>query len=367
MFSDLDTRHMRRALELAELGRYSSQPNPRVGCVIARGEEVVGEGSHLLAGQAHAEVNALKMADEKARGAIAYVTLEPHCFHGKTPPCTDALIKAGVKRVVCGALDPNPKVHGEGIRQLLAAGIETQSGLLEQQARELNAGFEKRMRTGQPRVIVKLAASLDGRTALANGASRWITGEEARADVQRLRAESGAVVTGVNTVLMDDPQLNVREPSIDTRGRQPLKVILDSKLRAPTSARIFLDGSVLIATAPENVQKGVVRYGKATQLFGVNLDDRGHIDLRDALTELGRRECNDVLIESGPTLAGRVVAEGLADVLVVYVAPVALGDSARPLLHLPRLERMDGALQFSLQQALPLGRDLKLTYVPQAR
>jgi diaminohydroxyphosphoribosylaminopyrimidine deaminase / 5-amino-6-(5-phosphoribosylamino)uracil reductase len=355
---------MQRALELAELGRYSSQPNPRVGCVIAHGEEIVGEGSHLLAGDAHAEVNALSMAGERARGGTAYVTLEPHCFHGKTPPCTDALIKAGIKRVVCGTLDPNPKVHGNGIRQLQAAGIEAQAGLLEEQARELNVGFEKRMRTGQPRVVVKLAASLDGRTALANGTSRWITGEEARADVQRLRAECGAVITGVNTVLVDDPQLNVRDAAIHTRGRQPLKVIVDSKLRTPATARIFSERPLLIATARTSLDRAAALQAKGAGLFAAELDHRGQVDLRHLLTELGDRQCNDVLIESGPTLAGRFVEEGLADVIVIYLAPIALGDAARPLLHLPALERMDAALQFSLKQALPLGRDLKLTYVP---
>jgi len=367
MFSDLDTRHMQRALELAELGRYSSQPNPRVGCVIAQGAEAVGEGSHLIAGQAHAEVNALKMAGERARGATAYVTLEPHCFHGKTPPCTDALIRAGIKRVVCGVLDPNPKVSGEGVRQLQAAGIETQVGLLEQQARELNVGFEKRMRTGLPRVIVKLAASLDGRTALANGTSKWITGEAARTDVQRLRAECGAIVTGINTVLADDPQLNVRDASIDTRGRQLLKVILDSNLRTPASARISADGSVLIATSARDIEQRRSAYPKSIELLNVATVEEGRLDLHAVLVELGRRQCNDVLVEAGPTLAGRFIADGLADVVIVYVAPVALGDAARPLLHLPRLERMDAALQFSLKQALPIGRDLKLTYVPQAR
>jgi diaminohydroxyphosphoribosylaminopyrimidine deaminase / 5-amino-6-(5-phosphoribosylamino)uracil reductase len=367
MFSDLDTHHMQRALELAELGRYSSQPNPRVGCVIAHGAEVVGEGSHLIAGQAHAEANALKMAGERARGATAYVTLEPHCFHGKTPPCTDALIRAGIKRVVCGVLDPNPKVSGEGIRQLQAAGIETQVGLLEPQARELNAGFEKRMRFGLPRVIVKLAASLDGRTALSNGASKWITGEAARVDVQRLRAECGAIVTGINTVLADDPQMNVRDDSIDMGGRQPLKVIVDSNLRTPIAARISAEGSVLIATSAADIEQRRGDYAKNVELLEVAALEEGRVDLHAVVVELGRRQCNDVLVEAGPTLAGRFVAEGLADVVIVYVAPVALGDAARPLLHLPRLERMDGALQFILKQALPIGRDLKLTYVPQAR
>jgi diaminohydroxyphosphoribosylaminopyrimidine deaminase/5-amino-6-(5-phosphoribosylamino)uracil reductase len=365
MFSEADIRHMQRALELAELGRYSSHPNPRVGCVIAHGEQIVGEGSHLVAGQAHAEVNALNMAGERARGATVYVTLEPHCFHGKTPPCTDALIRAAVKRVICGALDPNPQVHGEGIRRLQGAGIEVRSGLLEKRASELNAGFEKRMRTGIPRVIVKLAASLDGRTALASGASRWITGEEARADVQRLRAECSAVLTGVNTVLADDPQLNVRDPSIDLRGRRPLKVIVDSKLRTPAQARILAQGATLIATACATEAHELQATG--AELYTAAADDGGRVDLRALLVELGRRQCNDVLIEAGPTLAGRFIEQKLADLLIVYTAPIVLGDAARPLLHLPALERMDDALQFSLKQALPLGRDLKLIYVPQAR
>jgi diaminohydroxyphosphoribosylaminopyrimidine deaminase / 5-amino-6-(5-phosphoribosylamino)uracil reductase len=214
--------------------------------------------------------------------------------------------------------------------------------------------------------VVKLAASLDGRTALANGASRWITGEQSRADVQRLRAECGVIVTGVNTVLADDPQLNVRDPAIETRGHQPLKVILDSKLRTPTSARIFANGAVVIATSRENVARGRGLYARA-ELLALNSDDGGCLDLPEVLKELGRRQCNDALIEAGATLAGRFIAQGLVDVLIVYMAPLALGDAARPLLHLPQLERMDDALQFELKQALPLGRDLKLTYVPQVR
>jgi diaminohydroxyphosphoribosylaminopyrimidine deaminase/5-amino-6-(5-phosphoribosylamino)uracil reductase len=213
---------MRRAIELAWLGRYTTHPNPRVGCVIANGERVVGEGWHRKAGAAHAEPIALEQAGEAARGACAYVTLEPHSFHGKTPPCTEALIRAGIARVVCGMLDPNPKVHGEGIRQLQAAGIATEVGVLAEESRALNLGFQKRMETGLPRVIVKMGASLDGRIALANGESRWITSDAARQDVQRLRASVSAVMTGIGTVITDDPQLTVRDASIDMAGRSLL-------------------------------------------------------------------------------------------------------------------------------------------------
>ena len=231
MFSDVDHRMMQRALELARFGLFTTQPNPRVGCVIAVGERIVGEGWHRKSGEAHAEPLALQAAGEHARGATAYVTLEPHCHQSRTPPCTEALIRAGVTRVVCATLDFNPEVHGQGVAQLRAAGVQVDVGLLQAESRELNAGFDRRMQSGMPRVTVKIAASLDGRTALANGESRWITGEAARADVQRLRAATGAVLTGIGTVLADDPQLTVRDPAIDTLGRQPIRAVVDSTLR----------------------------------------------------------------------------------------------------------------------------------------
>ncbi|MET0657273.1 MAG: bifunctional diaminohydroxyphosphoribosylaminopyrimidine deaminase/5-amino-6-(5-phosphoribosylamino)uracil reductase RibD, partial [Steroidobacteraceae bacterium] len=239
MFTPIDHQHMARALELAERGRYTTQPNPRVGCVIAQGERLVGEGWHRKKGEAHAEPLALAAAAEQARGATAYVTLEPHCFHSRTPPCTDALIKAGVRRVVCAMVDPHPLVAGAGIEQLRAAGVAVDVGLLEQSAIALNRGFVKRHRAGLPFVTVKLASSADGRTALANGVSHWITGPEARADVQRLRATSCAIVTGIDTVASDDPSLTVRDPTIDTLGRQPLRVVLDTSLRLSERAKLL--------------------------------------------------------------------------------------------------------------------------------
>lgn len=370
MFTDFDHRMMRRALELAALGLYSTHPNPRVGCVVVQGDRIVGEGSHRKAGEVHAEPIALQAAADAARGSTVYVTLEPHCHHSRTPPCTDALIRAGVKRVVCGALDPNPQVHGAGMRQLAQAGVEIATGLLEAEARELNAGFEKRMTTGLPRVIVKIAASLDGRVALANGTSRWITGKAARADVQRLRAASSAVLTGIQTVLSDDPQLTVRDPDIDTLGRQPLRVVLDSKLRTPATSRMFKEqGDTLVFTdeaslaGARRADAGSIE-GAGGKLAGVPLDSAGHVDLGSVLTELGRRQCNDILIEAGPTLAGRFMELGLVDELIVYFAPVLLGPDARAMLQLPRIESMNDRLEWRLHASAQIGSDMKLVLRP---
>ncbi|MGH8189168.1 MAG: bifunctional diaminohydroxyphosphoribosylaminopyrimidine deaminase/5-amino-6-(5-phosphoribosylamino)uracil reductase RibD, partial [Steroidobacteraceae bacterium] len=321
-WTEFDRAMMRRAIELAERGRYSTQPNPRVGCVITQGERIVGEGWHRKSGEAHAEVLALDSAGAAARGGTAYVTLEPHCYQSRNPPCTDALIRAGVRRVACGALDPNPQVHGAGLKQLEAAGVQAEAGLLGDDVRELNLGFEKRIRTGRPRVRVKIAASLDGRVALANGASRWITGEAARADVQRLRAESSAVLTGIETVLADDPQLNVRDPAIDLLGRQPLRVVLDSRLRMPHAARMLeAEGAVLVFAAQEHLGSAAKLAAAGVKVLAGPLAEDGRIALGHVLEELGRRQCNDVLVEAGPTLAGQFLQLGLADELIVYLAP----------------------------------------------
>jgi diaminohydroxyphosphoribosylaminopyrimidine deaminase/5-amino-6-(5-phosphoribosylamino)uracil reductase len=364
MFSSFDERMMQRAIELAERGRYSTHPNPRVGCVIVQGERIVGEGAHLKAGEPHAEVFALRAAGAQAKGATAYVTLEPHSHQGRTPPCTEALIRAGVSRVVCGMVDPNPRVCGDGIRQLREAGIEVSSGLLEEQVRELNPGFEKRMRTGLPRVVVKIAASLDGRVALATGESRWITGEAARADVQKLRAASSAVLTGIETVLADDPQLTVRDPSLDTRGRQPLRVVLDSKLRMPGAARMLKEaGETLILTASSDAVRAaeLQRAGASVVLVQGGADG---LSLSDVLRELGARQCNDVLVEAGPTLAGRFLELGLADELIVYLAPKLLGPQAKPMLQLPALQDLAHSPRFRLKRSEQIGDDLKLTLLP---
>lgn len=360
-----DERMMRRAIELAQLGRYTTDPNPRVGCVITRDTRVVGEGWHRKSGEAHAEALALVAAGEAARGATAYVTLEPHCHRSRTPPCTDALIRAGVQRVVCGMLDPNPQVHGAGVAQLNAAGIAVQSGVLEAAVRELNLGFEKRMASGLPRVIVKIAMSLDGRVALANGVSKWITGEQARADVQHLRAAASAVLTGIETVIADDPQLNVRDPSIELLGRQPLRVVLDTRLRVAPAARVFRGpGRALVFTAPERLAQVNALQQAGAEVLGVPLDTDGHVDLQNVLTELGRRECNEVLVEAGPTLAGRFLQLGLADELIVYIAPIVLGPEARAMALLPPLYRIEDVLRYTLRGMERIGADVKLTLRP---
>jgi diaminohydroxyphosphoribosylaminopyrimidine deaminase/5-amino-6-(5-phosphoribosylamino)uracil reductase len=361
-FTAIDHHHMRRAIELAWLGRFSTHPNPRVGCVIAQGERIVGEGWHRQAGQAHAEVLALRAAGDAAKGATAYVTLEPHGFHGKTPPCTEALIRAGIVRVVCAVLDPNPKVHGDGIRQLQQAGVRCDVGLLAEDAAALNRGFDQRMRTGLPRVTVKVAATLDGRTALANGASQWITGEAARADVQRLRAAASAIVTGVQTVIADDPQLNVRDASLDLAGRAPLRVILDTQLRTSPAAKVFsTQGGVIVATACDDATRAEALRGAGAEVLRVGADAQGRVSLPEVLRELGRRECNDVLVEAGSELSGEIIAQGLCDELIVYLAPKLFGPDARPLFALPALQRVQDSLQFQFLGAEPIGPDLKLT------
>lgn len=362
-FSAVDTQMMRRAIALAEQGRYSTPPNPRVGCVIAQDERVVGEGAHLQSGGLHAEALALAAAGAAARGATAYVTLEPHSHASRTPPCSQALIRAGVQRVVCGMLDPNPHVLGNGVRQMQDAGLQVEVGLLEAEVRELNLGFIKRMQSGLPRVRVKIAASLDGRVALANGESRWITGERARADVQRLRAESSAVLTGIGTALADDPQLNVRDTTLATRGRQPLRVVLDSTLRLPATARMLvLPGSTLIITTRSGAPADVLRRAGVEVLTASS--SQGGIDLAAVLQELGRRECNDVLVEAGPTLAGRFIELGLCDELIVYFAPKLLGADARPLAVLPALTHLEQAPLFRLHDCVSLGDDVRLIYRP---
>lgn len=375
MFSSFDERMMQRAIELAALGRHTTPPNPSVGCVVTQGDRVVGEGWHRKWGEPHAEPLALQAAGEQTKGATVYVTLEPHSYQGRTPPCTDALIRAGVRRVVIGVLDANPKVSGDGVRQLQAAGIDVQVGLLADAARELNLGFEKRMVTGLPRLIVKSAISLDGRIALANGQSKWITGEAARADVQRLRSRMSAVLTSVDTLLADDPQLNVRDPSIDMLGRQPLRVVLDSKLRTPpTAAMLKLPGETLVFTgATADASGGAPSLSAKTaaaadelrragaDVIAASLDPFDRIDLDYVLRELGRRMCNDVLVEAGPTLVGRILQLGLADEVIAYVAPMLLGPDARAMANLPPLQALDQAQRYTMHAVERIGDDVKLT------
>jgi len=350
---------MARALELAEQGLNTTDPNPRVGCVIAR-TKIVGEGWHERAGQAHAEVIALVMAGEASRGATVYVTLEPCTHFGRTPPCVDALVKAGVGRVVCAMVDPNPRVRGTGIAKLQAADIRVESGLCEAEARALNPGYISRMERGVPWVRLKLAASLDGRTALANGASRWITSEESRADVQRWRARSSLILTGSGTVLKDNPRLDVRASNNPKEDRQPLRVILDTELRTPLQARILdAPGRALILTAPSSGQRGGEFDTRGVPIETMPRGTEG-LDLRAVLNRLSEMEANEVWVESGPRLAGALVAEGLVDEVVVYLAPSALGSAAQGMFALPVFTALEQRVKLEFRDVRRIGPDLRI-------
>ena len=355
-----DQAFMARALRLAARGRCTTHPNPRVGCVLVRDGRILAEAWHERAGGLHAEAAALARLEESAAGATAYVTLEPCSHEGRTPPCAPALVEAGVARVVVPALDPNPRVSGRGAAILRAAGIAVDIGPLAAEARALNAGFFSRMETGRPRILVKLAASLDGRTAMASGESRWITAAEARADVHRLRAECSAVLSGIGTVLADDPSLTVRLEDRESGGRQPLRVVLDSSLRMPSSARMLaLPGDTLVFTAARASERRAVLESAGATVENVPAV-RGGLDLKAVATRLGELECNDVLVEAGPRLAGAWVSSGLADGLVLYLAPHLLGHEGRPLVEVPGLERMSERLQLRVRRLRQIGRDLRL-------
>lgn len=352
---------MARALTLARRGLYGTDPNPRVGCVLVRDGEIVGEGWHARAGEPHAEVIALDAAGDRARGATAYVTLEPCCHYGRTPPCTDALLSAGITRLVAAMSDPNPQVAGKGLATLRDAGIMVECGLLETEARALNPGFIQRMTQGRPFVRVKLAMSLDGRTALASGESRWLTGEAARQDVQRLRARSSAILTGSGTVLTDDPGLDVRLPEVE---RQPLRVILDTGLRTPPTARTLrLPGSVLIFTAVADPVLQAPLRAAGVEITKVPRVDRG-LNLHAVMTELARRECNEIQVECGPILAGALLQAGLLDELVIYLAPLLLGDKARGLFQLPELTRMSDRTELETVEMRAVGKDWRVRFKP---
>ncbi len=365
--TDTDARLMARALELARRGHYSTSPNPRVGCVIARDGEVIAENWHRRAGEAHAEAGALEQLHSSggdARGATAYVTLEPCSHFGRTPPCCDSLIVAGVARVVVAMTDPNPLVSGRGIERLRAAGIKVDIGLMQAEAEALNPGFIRRMREGLPQVRIKLAMSLDGRTAMASGESQWITGPKARADVQRLRAASCAIVTGVDTLLHDDAALTVRPEQFapERTGefwRQPLRVVLDSKLRTPVDGRLFAGGGpVLIVAANRDAEKQAALEEQGAEVLYLP-DAQGRVDLAALLHELGERQCNEVLVEAGATLAGRFIAEDLAQQLTVYMAPTLMGSAARPLLQLP-LEAMAQQRRLQIEEMRAVGDDWRI-------
>jgi len=416
-FSATDHAHMARALRLAEHGLYTTQPNPRVGCVIAHGESIVGEGWHERAGAPHAEVFALRQAGERARGATVYVTLEPCSHFGRTPPCADALIAAGVSRVVAASDDPNPRVAGEGFRRLVGAGIAAETGLMREPARELNRGFFSRMERRRPWVRVKLAMSLDGRTAMANGTSKWISGEAARADVQRWRARSSAILTGSGTVLVDNPRLTVRNldaRSLEDQGAKdqgegdraaapleplsarergwgegpaeperkgetrpspgpaghplpvgegqsnvsPLRVVLDRGLRTPRNSNL-LDGSVPTLILHGADAKSHDDRFTRVELASVPLRD-GRLDLFAAFALFAGRGVNELQVEAGPTLCGALFAAGLVDELLLYVAPILLGDQARPLLALPGLDAIESARRLRVVDRRSVGNDQRL-------
>lgn len=351
---------MLRALRLAERGLNTTTPNPRVGCVITDSHgQVVGEGFHRKAGEAHAEVNALSAAGENARGATVYVTLEPCSHYGKTGPCADALIQAGVARVVYAMEDPNPQVAGEGLARIKAAGIAVDGPLLEEDARQLNIGFVQRMTRGRPFVRCKMAMSLDGRTAMASGESKWITGPDARADVQRLRARSCAIITGVESVINDNPALTVR---LGENDRQPLRVILDSRGRCPKKAEILDQPGTTVIASLEGADLSSIEAGEFREVWRMP-EKKGGIDLTALVRKLADEGCNEILVETGATLAGAFVAEGLVDEFVVYMAPMLMGSEARPLFQLP-IGKMSGQLPLNIQDIRAVGPDWRIIALP---
>lgn len=364
MLSGSDHGHMARALQLAARGLYGTDPNPRVGCVLVRGDRVVGEGWHERAGDPHAEVNALRAAGEAARGATAYITLEPCCHQGRTGPCTRALMSAGVSRVVAAMEDPNPRVAGRGLAELRAAGIKVATGLLGHAARALNPGFVSRMARGRPFVRCKVAASVDGRTAMASGESRWITGEAARADVHRLRARSSAIMTGVGTVLADDPALTVRGARLtgdDGIARQPLRVVLDSGLRMPSTARLLKEpGETVVFTIREDDSRARELRDAGARVETV-VAHVGRVALRQVLERLAAREVNELHLEAGPTLCGALAGAGLVDEFVFYIAPSLMGTDARGMFNLPGVARMSQRLALAFTDVRTVGDDLRVT------
>ncbi|MDD3528514.1 MAG: bifunctional diaminohydroxyphosphoribosylaminopyrimidine deaminase/5-amino-6-(5-phosphoribosylamino)uracil reductase RibD [Gallionellaceae bacterium] len=359
-FSAADHGHMARAIRLAEQGLNTATPNPRVGCVIVRDGEVVGEGWHARAGEPHAEVHALLRAGARARGATVYVSLEPCSHHGRTPPCANALIDAGVARVVAAMTDPNPRVAGQGIQLLTLAGIRAEVGLMEAEARELNVGFVARMTRGRPWLRLKTASSLDGKTALENGESKWLTGPSARADVQHWRARACAILTGSGTVLADDPELNVR---LEGTARQPLRVIVDSTLRTPPTARILAGGGVLVACAADDPARQAALAAAGAEVIHLP-GPAGRVGLTMLLMELARRGINEVHVEAGATLNGTLLAAGLVDEWVAYMAPMVIGHHARGLFDLPALTDMAERRGFALRDVARVGGDLRLVLRP---
>ncbi|MFZ2973397.1 MAG: bifunctional diaminohydroxyphosphoribosylaminopyrimidine deaminase/5-amino-6-(5-phosphoribosylamino)uracil reductase RibD [Ferribacterium limneticum] len=355
-FSAVDHGMMARALQLAERGLWTTSPNPRVGCVVVRDGEIVGEGWHEKAGEPHAEVHALRAAGQKAKGATAYVTLEPCSHFGRTPPCAEALIAAGVSRIVAAMTDPNPLVAGKGLALLQAAGIETASGLLENEARELNIGFVSRMTRGRPWLRLKAAASLDGKTALNNGVSQWITGPAARRDGHAWRARACAILTGIGTVRDDDPSLTVRDVATT---RQPLRVVVDSRLEILPTARILQGEPVLIVGAVDNAEKMALLRSTGNFVEILN-NGAGKVDLKALLELLAQRGINEVHAEAGFKLNGSLLREGLVDELLLYLAPCLIGHEASGLFNLPELTTLDGKQHLKIRDLRQLGEDIRL-------
>ena len=369
MFSSIDHAMMLRAIELAKRGRFTTTPNPNVGCVIAHGSDIVGEGYHYQAGQPHAEVFALRGAGEKAEGATAYVTLEPCSHHGRTPPCAEALIKAKVARVVCAMVDPNPQVAGRGIGMLQAAGIEVQTGLLGGDAQALNRGFIKRMKTGLPYVQLKLASSLDGRTALLNGESKWITGPAARADVQRFRAQAGAILSTSATVLADDPSLNIRWEELGEAVqaeypqhalRQPCRVVIDSQNRVtPAHRLVHLPGNTILARAEQGSEPWPDRVEQL--LVPTAEKGTGQLDLHALMAALSKQDINQIWVEAGAGLAGALLSAGLVDELIIYQAPKLMGSDSRGLVDLQGLTSMAQVPELDITDVRMVGPDIRIT------
>ena len=368
-FSPQDVAFMQLALDLAKQGEFTTTPNPSVGCVLVKDGKVVGKGFHAKAGEPHAEVMALREAGEKARGATAYVTLEPCSHFGRTPPCAKGLVEAGVSKVIAAMCDPNPQVAGKGLQILTDAGIESAVGLLEENAEQLNKGFLKRMRTGKPFVQLKLAMSIDGKTAMASGESKWITGAQARADVQQYRAKASAILSTSQTVSADDPSLNVRWEELppDVKAdypqeklRQPVRVILDSSHKVRSDFKVFLTESPVWLVGEEDYS--LTDFPHFTDYLKLDRN-QGETRLQALMLALGKRQINTLWVEAGATLAGALIAENLVDELIIYMAPKLLGDQARDLCHLPNLTQLADAPLWQLQSCEAVGDDLKLIYI----
>lgn len=380
-FTSTDFKYMRKAITLAQNGIYTTDPNPRVGCVIVKDDKIIGEGWHQIAGQAHAEVNALQNCIQSPKDSTAYVTLEPCSHYGRTPPCVDRLIEADVARVVIAMQDPNPQVAGQGVEKLKTAGIDVAVGLMQQEAQALNPGFIQRMSSGRPFVRCKMAMSLDGRTAMASGESKWITGESARADVHRMRARSSAIITGIGSILHDDPQMNARIKDVDVK--QPLRIVLDSDLQISTTARIFdsnihrhsraggnLIDSVVIFAGSEAIEVNAEKV-KQLEEIGAKVVAAEHdaelIDLHWLLEYLGADDINELMVEAGSTLSGAFLQAGLVDELIIYMAPHIMGDSAKGLFNLPGLDKMADKIELDIKDITAVGCDWRITCCPQGK